>query len=351
MAITCSSTAFNFATSGTSCDFGSGPSAGDIDVLFVNSDTTVSTPSGFSIPSGGSDVNNQGVYVFARTAAGGEASSVTITTSGNASTAVDWARVVGSSGIDVVAKATAYTAGTASPSVTSGTLAESGETALVFAALYGFSTLPATPIWNNSFTNQQTNNASWTGSTRPFSFIGIKDNVGTASESASVSWTNSASDRVAFMVTFKAATTGQTVTLSSVSSAEGFGTAQLNLGLSLTGISGAEAFGTGQLNLAFTLTGIESAESFGSVHVGDGSGNEGSLLGLDVQYQLNRIAGTNGLAEAGAANVIAGTNGLELVGALNVAAGTSGKDFQGACNALAGTNGLGPAEALRRVLA
>lgn len=73
---------------------------------------------------------------------------------------------------------------------------------------------------------------------------------------------------------------------------------------------------------------------------------------MDVQGELNRIAGTTGLAEAGAANAYAGTSGLETVGALNVAAGNSlidYKDLQGVANQLAGTVGLGTPLALSMI--
>lgn len=64
-----------------------------------------------------------------------------------------------------------------------------------------------------------------------------------------------------------------------------------------------------------------------------------------LQAELNRLAGTTGLAEQGAANAWAGTTGLSLVGALNVKAGTTGLALQGVLNQLAGTTGLGPAAA------
>lgn len=74
---------------------------------------------------------------------------------------------------------------------------------------------------------------------------------------------------------------------------------------------------------------------------------------MDVQGELNRLAHTFGLGEAGAANVYAGTADLETVGALNVKAGVTNPlnytDLQGAANALAGTTGLGTPEALSRI--
>ena len=47
-------------------------------------------------------------------------------------------------------------------------------------------------------------------------------------------------------------------------------------------------------------------------------------MALDVQGELNRLAGTSGLGESRAANVYAGTTGLETVGALNTKASSVG---------------------------
>lgn len=78
------------------------------------------------------------------------------------------------------------------------------------------------------------------------------------------------------------------------------------------------------------------------------------MSGLDVQGELNRIAGTTGVGPALCANIIAsdtvpGTTGYDVIGALNIAAGTSGLDLQGVANALAGTTGLGVVAALALV--
>lgn len=66
---------------------------------------------------------------------------------------------------------------------------------------------------------------------------------------------------------------------------------------------------------------------------------------------MNRLAGTWGLAAQGAANLWAGTNGLFLTGALNAKAGTSGLPLQAVLNQLAGTSGLGVDEASSRIVA
>ena len=82
------------------------------------------------------------------------------------------------------------------------------------------------------------------------------------------------------------------------------------------------------------------------------------IHGKEIQYHLNRIAGTldaNGrptLDEEGAANVWAGTSEKPVQACLNVVAGLTGmnrKDLQGVANIIAGTVGLGVADALSRV--
>lgn len=61
----------------------------------------------------------------------------------------------------------------------------------------------------------------------------------------------------------------------------------------------------------------------------------------ELQYNLNRLAGTTGLDAQRAANIFAGTDGKDLVGALNAKAGTTGLDLEGALNKIAGTTRLG----------
>jgi len=59
----------------------------------------------------------------------------------------------------------------------------------------------------------------------------------------------------------------------------------------------------------------------------------------DFTRELNRLAGTDGLADAGAANAWAGTSGLEVVGALNSILRDhglgDGHELNGACRKLA----------------
>lgn len=73
-------------------------------------------------------------------------------------------------------------------------------------------------------------------------------------------------------------------------------------------------------------------------------------VGDTLRTSMNRLAGTTGLDEKGAANTWAGTSGLGLEGALNIKAGTSGLGLNLVLNILAETDGLGTQEAARRIL-
>lgn len=71
---------------------------------------------------------------------------------------------------------------------------------------------------------------------------------------------------------------------------------------------------------------------------------------MELQAELNRLAGTTGLDAQGAANVWAGTTGLDLVGALNAKAGTSGLGLNGVCSSLATALGGNPSLAAQGAL-
>lgn len=76
--------------------------------------------------------------------------------------------------------------------------------------------------------------------------------------------------------------------------------------------------------------------------------------GSSLAAELNRLAGTSGLDEQGAANAYALTTGLATVGALNIKAQAARtrdkfKDIDGICNELAGTTSLAAPAALRSI--
>ena len=294
---------FNFATSGTSCNLGSAPTVGDYDFFGVNSNTTVSTPTGFTRLDFA--VNNQASYLFYRQAVGGESSSVSFTTTGDHNTVACWIRVRGVTALDKNAKGVAFGSSSAtSPTATTAGLVSSGQLALAFVGVHNFSSgTPTGPTFSNSFISLG-EDSQGSGGTGAAGFYGYKEGVGTAAVSVDATWTNGAFNRDTYVVTMEGS--GLTVEPSSIASGEAFGTPFLRNG----------------------------------------------YLHLDIQGELNRIAGTSGLGESAAANDIAGTSGLDVVGALNTHLGNTRpnwKDMQGVANQMAGTEGLGTADALSRV--
>jgi hypothetical protein len=199
---------FGFADGGSGhvCTFSAGaPAVDDFDVLCVNSDTTVSAPSGFSAAE--SAVTNQGSYVFTRKAVGGEAAAVTVTTNGSHNCQVLWVRISGGNAVDLAESAQANGAsGTSTPAFTSSALAETGELALAFAALHSWTVAPPTsPSWSSGYTNIVSGSQGAGGGSSVAGFVGYKEPAGTGAESPSVSWTNAADDRYLLFVTLTAA--------------------------------------------------------------------------------------------------------------------------------------------------
>ena len=79
-------------------------------------------------------------------------------------------------------------------------------------------------------------------------------------------------------------------------------------------------------------------------------GKEGSSL----TAELNRLAGTTGKADQGAANAYASSTGLGVVAALNYKASavrqpSAYKGLNAICNELAGTTGKSASNALRSI--
>lgn len=187
---------------GHSCVFSGGaPAAGALDVLCVNSDTTVSTPSGFTVNP--SFVNSQGAYLFFRFAAGGEGAAVTVTTTGNFDTQVTWLRFSGLLSLDVTAVSHVDgSGGTSTPAVDTGALAQTGETVVAFAALHGTGAGTAvTPVWSSGYTE-----ADGTSQGQVQSFVGYRTDSG-SDETPQVSWTNNVADRYMLVATFIPAST------------------------------------------------------------------------------------------------------------------------------------------------
>lgn len=172
----------------------------DLDVLFINSDTTVSTPSGFTLPTNGSQVHNQGAYGFY--SFGGAGATVTITTSGNFATSLHWQRWTGGVSFDLAASNFAEGGGgaTSTPSLSTPSLAGTGELVVVGAAEHSFpGSAPNTPVASTGYTISpdfvvQANTV--------VTFVSYKTNAGTTPESPSMSWTNTANDRAIIAMAF-----------------------------------------------------------------------------------------------------------------------------------------------------
>lgn len=194
---------FNDGNAGHVINLGSAPAVGDIDILCVNSNTTVSTPSGFTV--GRSDVGGQGAYIFYRFAVGGEAATVTITTSGNHETAVMWSRWDDVIAFDVGAGTQVNGIGGAStPPHSTGVLAETGELVIAFGALHAIAGANQnTPVWSAGFTALGTAGPQGSGGSGVINFTGYDTNAGTAAETPQVSWSGSnADDRYMLTVAF-----------------------------------------------------------------------------------------------------------------------------------------------------
>lgn len=261
---------------------GAAPVAGDHLSLWISSNTTVSTPAGWTLSA--SDVATIGAYSFFKIAGASEPTSVTITTSGNFPTAIGYLRHSGASAtpLDVAAVGRSTVNGNATPPATTAALAGAGELSIAVACLAGLqSVVQSSPVWSSGYTQKVTAVTAGTGVTDQRLFVGTNPNAGPAAESPSCSWTGNCNARTLLVVTFKPS---------------------------------ASVFVPG--------------------------------TPMEVVGELNRLAKTIGRGEQAAANIYAGTTGLEAVGALNVKAGTTGLDMQGVCNKLAGTTGYGTVKAL-----
>lgn len=179
------------------------PNLDDLDILAVNSDTTVSTPSGFTLRR--SEVANQGSYIFSRKAVGGEAASTTITTAGDFRTTLTWHRFSGTDAFDVATGAQLNTAGTASPAVNTGALAGTGdELVYVFEANHQFAVTPNTPVWSAGYTPTETVSQTTGPGNSVNAFSAYRTNAGPAAETPSVTWTDAADHRYMLVAAFTA---------------------------------------------------------------------------------------------------------------------------------------------------
>lgn len=202
--------AFADGNAGHVCDLGSAPTVGQVDVLCVNSNTVVSTPAGFSVAP--SSVGGQGAYVFRRVAAGGEGQTVTITTSGNHDTAVNWQRWGNTIAADQADATPTSGSGNSTPAHNTGSLAEEGELVVAFAALHNIGTAnQSNPSWSAGFT-PLTTAVQGSGASGVRGYVGYRLDGGPGVESPQVSWSGDpAVDRYMLTLTFTASASVEAV--------------------------------------------------------------------------------------------------------------------------------------------
>lgn len=176
------------------------PGAGDLDILCINSNTVINTPSGFT--SRVDATNNQGAYIFTRL--GGSGTTISISGSGDNNTTLIWSRWTGSNAYSAGGFTRADNSnGAALPATSTGALAETGMLLIDFAALHNFDGLLATlPSWSNGFTALESASSGIPASSSAVvAFVGYKTTAGTGSETIdSVTWTNNARNRYALWV-------------------------------------------------------------------------------------------------------------------------------------------------------
>lgn len=259
------------AGGGHSCNLGSAPNVGEIDVFFVNSDATVSTPSGFTLPTNGSRVNEQGAYGFYRIAAGGEGSTVTVVTGSNANTFVNWERWSGGASFDVAKVAGIdLTAGNTTPALNTGTLSSANELVIACALLHAFTNVPASPSYSSGYTAGLSGNQG-TGAGGVAQFIMYRTDAGTAAENPNISWSalTNANDRYIIVLAFVkgadtvtgavSATVTASATVTGANAAAGAASQTATAAATVTGANAAAGAASQTVTAATTATGAVAA--------------------------------------------------------------------------------------------
>lgn len=242
--------------SGHVCDLGSAPETGQWDVLCVNSNATVSTPSGFTLAE--QAVTNQGAYIFVREAVGGEGSTVTVTNaSGSQNVHVAWSRwPAGLIALDTSTNTQANgSSGNDTPTHTTGTLAATGELVIAFGAIHSIGLAGQTaPSWSSGYTALTSSNAQGTSATGVRGYVAYKENAGTAAEAPQVSWSgDGAQNRYMLAVSF---TVDAAIAATLAGTGPG-GTSDVTAALDLpVELGGSAPGGSASIVAAFSATGI-----------------------------------------------------------------------------------------------
>lgn len=265
--------ALGFTTSGTVMTYTGGGSGSNLcDLVCINSDNVVTTPSGWSLAT--SRVNFQGSYIFYRL---GSTTTVTLDLGGGiaSNSSALWLRLKDVTALDSGATATAgVDAGAAgvnnTPAVTTGSLSTATEAVIAFAALHNFTTAPASGSWSTGFTSA-IGGAQGSGGTGSAGDVGVKTPAGTAAESPTFSWTNNALDRYILVVALTGADPGgSTIAPTGIAAPAALGSPTLANAMDAitpTGIAVARGFGSPTVANsmdAITPTGIAVARALGS---------------------------------------------------------------------------------------
>jgi hypothetical protein len=208
------SQAFPFADGGTghACVLADGaPTPGQVDLLFINSNTVVTDVDG----GGGAAftlrvdaTNSQGCYWYERVAVGGETDTITVETNGDHQTQVTFARWEDITFSDGGFTRADNSNNTVLPDSVTDTLAETDMLVLVGAGLHNFDgALATSPVWSDGYAALEAVEQGAAGSSQAVvGFTGYKQPVGTAAEPVdAVTWTNSARNRYATWLAYTTA--------------------------------------------------------------------------------------------------------------------------------------------------
>lgn len=206
----------NTATSGSSevasqdVSLLSPATAGSLIVVAGNSDATISTPSGFAL--GEDAVNASGLYLWWKIAAGGEQTVALVpsVTRPVAGAIAEYTGVAAVSPADQTAAATSAGSSTTGPigAGATGTTTQAVELVIALTGPHSFpdSAAPTSPTWTNSYTGRAATATTFATSSRNSAvFLAELVVSSTGAQSTDTSWTNSAFDWGAVVVTFKGA--------------------------------------------------------------------------------------------------------------------------------------------------
>lgn len=254
-------------------------SAGDVDTLIVGSDTTVTTPTGFTLVQ--SFVGNQGGYHFERVCTGGESATIRVKTSGDFNTTALFQRWRGCGARDVAVNSHIDSNGAlTSNAINSGTLAASTELVIVASVMTdSVSAAPTLNAWSAGYTPGDGASSIGTGASCSAGFISHKNPAGTAAETPSVSWTpDNMRNRYTFLVSYQLGAGNVTIQDTPGGASGGASAETIQIGVTLQDSPGGASGGasTEQLQIGVTKPDTPGGAS-------GGASAEQLLIGVTLQ--------------------------------------------------------------------